>query len=189
MIAFRDNLPVITLANGQIVAFEREWLRRALSVAANRAGYADWWLADHVARSVQVWLEQVGETKTMVPVTQLTRAVRGALQVIGYAEIGERFEAAAPFSRVSLVELAQEAGDGFELAFFFALSRRLRDVMQLGGSYCELHGLEHCVKVLRRRRAWSRECAALQAEIVTFAREHTHADTAGKSGELFLYVA
>ena len=38
MIAFHNNLPVISLTNGRIVVFEREWLCRALGVAANRAG-------------------------------------------------------------------------------------------------------------------------------------------------------
>lgn len=193
MIAFRDNLPVITLANGQIVAFERSWLCRALGVAANRAGYPKWWLADHVAHSVQMWLESLGDTTTTVPVAMLTRAVRGALQVIGYAEVGECFEAAAPFARISLVEVAQQAGEGFELAFFSGLGRRLQELMRLGGSYCELHGLEPCVKVLKRKRSWSRECAALVEEIVNFARQHTRAihaaSSAGMRRELFLYVA
>ena len=185
MIAFRDNLPVIVLENGQIVAFEREWLSRALGVAAGRAGYSKWWLADHVARSVQMWLETLGEDTLAVPVAKLTRAVRAALQVIGYAEIGERFEAAAPFARISLVELAQGAGNGFELAFFYALSERMHEVLKLGGSYCEMHGLEHCVKVLRRTRSWNRKCAVLRDEIVSFARGGS--TSLGK--ELFLYVA
>ena len=189
MIAFRDNLPVITLANGQIVAFEREWLCRALGVAAHRAGYPKWWLAEHVARSVQTWLEMLGETTTTVPVAQLTRAVRGALQVIGYAEVGERFEAAVPFARISLVEVAQQAGNGFELAFFTALTRRLEGVMELGGSYCELHGMEHCVKILRKKRAWSRDCSALREEIVLFTREHTRIESERALREFFLYVA
>ena len=189
MIAFRDNLPVIVLANGNVVAFEREWLVRALGVAAGRAGYSKWWLADHVARSVQMWLETLGEDTLAVPVAKLTRAVRGALQVIGYAEIGERFEAAAPFARISLVELAQKAGNGFELAFFYSLAERMREVTKLGGSYCEMHGLEHCVKVLRRTRFWSRECAALRDEIVSFARGGSSSSELFGGKELFLYVA
>lgn len=193
MIAFHNNLPVISLTNGRIVVFEREWLCRALGVAANRAGYPKWWLADHVAKSVQMWLEQVGESTPTVPVALLTRAVRGALQVIGYAEVGERFEAVAPFSRISLLELAEEAGDGFELAFFTELGGRLREIIELGGSYCELHGIEPCVKKLRRKRAWGRDCAALRAEIVNFARQQTSLGNsscaADNRRELFLYVA
>ncbi len=192
MIAFRDGLPLIALANSQVVAFEREWLIRALNVAAQRAGYAKWWLAPHIAESVQVWLEGMPDVRVM-PVAQFTRAVRAALQVIGYAEVGERFEAAAPFSRISLIEVAQEAGNGYELAFFNTLGRRLHEVLELGGSYCELIGLETCVKLLRQKKHWCSRCDALRAEIVIFAREQSGIacrDAGDKPGrELFLHVA
>src|SRR4051812_47612579 len=56
MIALKDNLPVIQLASGQVIAFEREWLVRSLARAAARAGYAKWWLAGHVAESVATYL-------------------------------------------------------------------------------------------------------------------------------------
>ena len=45
MISLKDNLPVIQLASGQAIAFERDWLVRSLAQAAARAGYAKWWLA------------------------------------------------------------------------------------------------------------------------------------------------
>ena len=192
MIAFRDGLPLIALANSQVVAFEREWLVRALNVAALRAGYAKWWLAPHIAESVQVWLEGMPDVRVM-PVAQFTRAVRAALQVVGYAEVGERFEAASPFSRISLIEVAQEAGSGYELAFFHTLGRRLHDVLDLGGSYCELIGLETCVKLLRQKKHWCPGCDALRMEIVIFAREQSGIVCRGsedKPGrELFLHVA
>jgi hypothetical protein len=192
MIAFRDDLPLIRLPNGQSVAFDRDWLARALNLAALRCGYTKWWLATHVAGSVQVWLKTLGDER-ILPVDQLTRAVRSALQVIGYAEVGERFEAAAPFARISLVELAQEAGACFELGFFGALGRRLQDILNMGGSYCELHGLENCVKLLQQRRVWSRDCNVLREEIVAYAREQTERVRRGLEGEtapeLFLYVA
>ncbi len=191
MIAFRDGLPLIELANGQTVAFESAWLVRALNVASQRAGYPQWWLAPHVAESVRVWLRTMSDVR-LLPVAQLTRAVRAALQTIGYTEVGDRFEASAPFTRISLVEIAQEAGKCYELAFFDALGRRLRKVLQLGGNYCELIGLEQCVKLLRHRKTWSPTCNALRSEIVTFAREHTGHQCrkveGGLAKELYLHV-
>lgn len=192
MIAFRDDLPLITLPNGQAVAFDRDWLARALNLAALRCGYSKWWLATHVAGSVHAWLKTVGDNVRVLPVENLTRAVRSALQVIGYAEVGERFEASAPFARISLIEIAQEAGYCFELGFFEALGRRLRDVLNMGGSYCELHGLESCVKLLRHRKVWCRDCDVLRAEIVSFARERTEVarcQPQHPASDLFLFVA
>ena len=192
MIAFRDALPLIVLRNRRSMAFDREWLTRVLSVAALRAGHPGWWLAPHVADSVHAWLKSLNDRTTM-PVASFTRAVREALKAIGYAEIGVCFEAASPFARISLVEIAQQAGSGFELAFFATLNLRLREVFTGGGSYCELHSLEPCVKVLRQRRNWCGRCDELRSEIVTFARSHTVralGEADAKAGrDLFLHVA
>jgi hypothetical protein len=192
MIAFRDHIPLIVLPNGIAVAFDRDWLARALSVAAHRSGYAKWWLSVHVAESVHVWLKTLSD-ETVLPVKRLTEAVRSALQVIGYEEIGDRFEASAPFARISLVEIAQQAGDCFELGFFPALRRKLEEVLGMGGSYCELTGLEPCVKLLQHRKAWSRDCEALRGEIVRYARAHSEIARGPHQGdgarELFLYVS
>jgi hypothetical protein len=189
MIALRDGLPVIVLRNRRAMAFDREWLARALAVAAHRAGHSDWPLAPHVAESVHAWLATLTDRTTM-PVATFTRAVREALKAIGCGEIGERFEDASPFARISLVEIAQQAGNGFELAFFATLDARLREVFGAGGSYCELHSLGPCVKLLRQRRHWSSGCDELRAEIVTFARGHTSQAPGGSGArELFLHVA
>ena len=192
MIAFRDAIPLIVLRNRRAIAFDREWLARVLALAAHHAGHPDWSLAPHVAESVHAWMVTLTDRTTM-PAASFTRAVREALKAIGFAEIGACFEASSPFARISLVEIAQQAGNGFELAFFSALDSRLREVFQAGGSYCELHSLEHCVKVLRQRRRWSSRCDVLRAEIVTFARDYA-VQTLGSTGtqtgrELFLHVA
>ncbi len=109
MISLKDNLPVIQLPTGQVISFECEWLVRSLVQAAARAGYAKWWLASHVARSVTDYLHDQKEVNVL-PVERLTNAVQSVLQVIGYAEIGRHFVPVAPRVQVSLVEIAREAG-------------------------------------------------------------------------------
>ncbi len=192
MIALRDSMPLIVLRNRRVIAFDREWLARVLALAAHRAGHPGWALAPHVAESVHAWMGTLTDRTTM-PAASFMRAVREALKAIGFAEIGACFEAASPFARISLVEIAQQAGNGFELAFFAALDARLREVFQAGGSYCELHSLGHCVKILRQRRRWSHSCDVLRAEIVAFARDYTAQSLADfgtqSSRELFLHVA
>jgi len=192
MIAFRDGLPLLVLGNRRTIAFDREWLTRALAVAAHRAGHPGWWLAPHVAESVHAWMQSLNDHTTM-PVASFTRAVCDALKAIGCEKIGACFEETSPFARISLVEIAQQAGNGFELAFFASLDARLREVYGAGESYCELHSLERCVKILRGRSNWSSGCDELRSEIVTFVRSHT-AGALGESGahgasELFLHVA
>jgi hypothetical protein len=172
MIALKDNLPVIQLHTGQVIAFECDWLVRSLMQAASRAGYAKWWLATHVARSVTDYLHDQAEINVL-PVEQLTTAVQSVLQVIGYAEVGRHFVPAPPRVQVSLLELAREAGTGYELAFFEKLGRRIQELCREKNCHFELLGLEPCVKLLRSRKVWSRDCESLRVEIVSFAREQT----------------
>lgn len=172
MIAFYDHLPLVRLEDGRCVAFDRDWLVRSLSRAARKAGFAQWWLASHVAESVTQFLRDQSELNVM-PVERLTTAVQSVLQVIGYAEVGRFFEAGRPLAQVSLVELAREAGTGYELAFFERLGRRILELVEEEHCDFELYGLEPCVKLLRARKAWSRDCDALRAEIVSFARDQT----------------
>ena len=73
MICLKDNLPVIQLASGQAIAFERDWLVRSLTQAAARAGFAKWWLAEHVAASVTEYLREQPELNVL-PVERLTAA-------------------------------------------------------------------------------------------------------------------
>jgi len=172
MIALADGIPLVQLDDGQVVAFERDWLLRALLQAAAKAGYQKWWLAEHVTESVMAYLALQFEEK-VVSVPRLVRAVQSALQVIGYGEIAPHVAPGAPGVRLSLVELAREAGTGYELAFFDRLGRQLQTLLRNGTTYLELIDLTPCVKQLRARKCWSRECDALQAEIVSFVRTQT----------------
>jgi hypothetical protein len=192
MIALRDDLPVIVLGDRRVVAFDRGWLTRALTVAAHRAGYPNWWLAPHIAESVQSWLRTVNERPSM-PVERFLKALRAALNVIGFAKVADCFETDFPFSRISLIELAQQAGNGFELAFFERLGSALTSVLRTGGSYLELHGIEQCVRLLQQRRTWNRTCDQLRTEIVAFARDQAARASGGSRRrsrrEIFLHVA
>ena len=66
MIALLDDLPLVRLADGTTAPFEHDWLLRALSTAARKAGYPQWWLAEHVAASVTEFLRTQSET-TVLP--------------------------------------------------------------------------------------------------------------------------
>jgi len=149
-------------------------LLRALAHAAAKAGYQKWWLAEHVTESVIAYLALQFE-ENVVSVPQLVKAVQSVLQGIGYGEIAPHVAPGMPGVRLSLVELARDAGTGYELAFFEQLGRRLQTLFQNGTTYLELVGLAPCVKQLRARKCWSRECDALQAEIVSFVRTQSNA--------------
>ncbi len=178
MIALKDGLPLIQLDNGHSVNFDRAWLMRSLNRAAAKAGYPQWWLADHVAQSVTEYLRAQRETNVL-PVERLNAAVRSVLEVIGYPEVGQHFVSGRPRVKVSLVEMARDAGAGYELAFFELLGRQLQRLVCEEGCDFELLGLDRCVKLLKARKAWGRDCDALRGEIISFTRERTGQLAAG----------
>jgi hypothetical protein len=170
VIAPRDEMPLVQFEGGQVTAFDSGWLTRRLVHAAEKAGYPQWWLAEHVAASVSNYLRYrfVGNVLTT---PRLADAVSSVLQVIGYAEVARHFEPGPAPARISLLELAKKAGSGYELAFFDILGRAMQQLLDARTSYFELYDLELCVKELRARRVWARDCQALRQEIVTFLRD------------------
>jgi hypothetical protein len=172
MIAFPNDLPLIRLGNGDVVPFESDWLAQALAGAARKAGLNKWWLASHVTASVTEYLRSDNEAP-VIDVQRLEQAVRSVLQCIGYAEVSQHFQVGQPLLNISLIDLAREAGTGYELAFFELLARRLTEALASRTPHFRLIGLHACVKLLRSRKIWSRDCDQLQTEIVVFARQQT----------------
>jgi hypothetical protein len=172
MIALKDGLPLVQLTNGHSVNFDCAWLIRSLNRAAAKAGYRQWWLAEHVAGSVTEYLRGQRDGNVL-PVEELNTAVRSVLEVIGYPEVGQHFITGRPSVQLSLLELARDAGSGYELAFFELLQRHIHRLVCEQGCDFELWGLDRCVKLLKARKVWSRDCDALQAEIIAFTREQT----------------
>lgn len=169
MIALRDNLPLIRFADGQIMAFERNWLASSITQAAERAGYKKWWLAPHVIESITNYFENEFNENT-VTVRGLEKAVQSVLQVIGYGEVAGHFHAAPPPARISLEEIARDAGHGYELAFFDLLRSRLREAVEAKPQRLEICDAHRGVKMLRSAKVWRRDCSGLLDEIVNFIR-------------------
>ena len=170
MIAFKDGMPLVRFSPEEVGPFRQDWLLRSLAFAARRAGYEHWWLADHVAESVANFLKTQFEGN-VVTVPRLEKAVRSALQAIGYGEVATSFALEPPFAHIDLSEIAQKAGHGYELMFFELLSRDLLHALRSGRTYIEISGVAESVKTLKARKHWSARCSTLRAEIVTFARE------------------
>lgn len=173
MIAFRDNLPLVRFPDGQILPFERAWLSSSLARAADFAGYKKWWLVPHVTESVTNYLEQDFD-ESVVTTSRLEKAVQSVLQVIGYGDVAKHFRPAPPPVRISLAEIARDAGHGYELIFFELLRARLREAMDAHVERVEICDAHHCVKMLRSAKNWRRDCRGLLDEIVDFVREEAN---------------
>jgi len=97
--------------------------------------------------------------------------VRYVLKVIGYKEIIPHFAPSPPPISISLFEIAEQAGTGYELAFFDLLEKRIHTLIETGADNLQLCSLQTCVKHLRGVKTWTRACDALREEIVCFVRE------------------
>ncbi len=169
MIALKDDLPFVRYAGGEVEAFRPDWLLRSLAIAARRAGYEQWWLAEHIAESITCYL-RLNCRESVVPLARLENAVRSALQAIGYGEVATRFVPEPPFAQIDLPTVAARAGSGYELVFFRLLAAELDDVLRSRRTFIELNGLSDCVKALQVKKIWCQSCATLCDEIVAFIR-------------------
>ena len=70
-----------------------------------------------------------------------------------------------------MLDLALDAGAGYELAFFDGLEKRIDALVDTGTDSLQLCGLQACVKHLRGAKTWTRACDALREEVVCFVRE------------------
>jgi hypothetical protein len=170
MVAFKEEFPYLRTESGQLFEFNRDWLHAAINRAADKAGYPSWWLTDHVTESIAFYL-RLRNDESVVAFKQLSQTVRYVLKVIGYKEIIPHFAPAPPPISISLVDIAHEAGTGYELAFFDLLEKRIDTLIEIGADNLQLCSLQACVKHLRGVKAWTRACDALREEIVCFVRE------------------
>jgi hypothetical protein len=181
MVAFKEEFPYLRTDSGQLFEFNRDWLHAAITRAADEAGYPSWWLTDHVTESIAFYL-RLRNDENVVAFSQLSQTVRYVLKVIGYKEIVPHFAPSPPPISISLLDIAYEAGTGYELAFFDLLEKRISTLIETGVDDLQLCSLQSCVKHLRGVKAWTRACDALREEIVCFVREKL---TANRSVTLF----
>lgn len=170
MVSFKEEFPYLRCDSGQLFEFDRAWLHAAITRAADQAGYPSWWLTDHVTESIAFYL-RLRNDEPVVAFSQFSQTVRYVLKVIGYKEIVPYFTPAPPPISFSLLEIAWEAGAGYELAFFDALEKRINALVGVGADCLDLRGLVACVKHLQGAKAWTRGCDTLREEVVCFVRE------------------
>jgi hypothetical protein len=185
MIYLTSELPFIIDENDNLSEIDSEELISQVVCAANLAGYGQWWLADHVTESVLTYLRH-GYSEERIKLSELQKLLRSALQVVGYGDVADLLELKFNECKVSLLDLANRADCGYELAFFQLLEERVKGAMASDVHRLELFDLEHCIKKLRSAKTWNRRCETLQSEIVAYVRSHCL--TFSKSNEVRLML-
>ncbi len=175
MIAFRNFLPQVRFPDGQIVPAERPWLQDSL--AARPRMRATKVVARSPCDRERDELPRAGFRRECGDHVPAGKAVQSVLQVIGYADVAKHFRASPPPTRISLADLARDAGHGYELVFFDLLRAKLREALDSNAEKVEICDAHHCVKLLRSAKNWRTDCRGLLDEIVVFIRDETNVHT------------
>jgi hypothetical protein len=169
VIALRNHLPLLHQGGGSYSAIRRDWLCFCLQRAAEKSGYDRWWLVEHIVSSVICYLGTTYQNN-IITENHLGDIVLSVLQAIGYAEVALHFQTLDLPFELSLIDLAQEAGAGYELSFFRLLKERVQPALSNQASNLDFYGLKQCVRHLQSAKTWSRSCSELRNEIVEFLR-------------------
>jgi len=170
VISLIGSRPAIQVGRHQVIQYDTAWLGVALRRAASAAERDDFPFVDEIRLGIEKYLE----TKcplTLLPLPDLFERVRHMLVRIGCETIAAKLEALAPPVPLSLVRLAKEAGNGFELAFFGLLRDELTELHAAGAEEIRFTGLREAAHVLANTEKWDSRCEAFLADIRAFLGE------------------
>ncbi len=169
MISFIGNRPALQIGPYQVIDYDMAWLDLALERAVAAADLGDFPFVVDIRNGVSQYLETKCPLR-LLPLGDLFERVKRMLNTIGCSEIAKNLEILAPPVRVSLVQAAMTAGNGFELAFFETLRMELCLLRAAGAEEVHFTGVRDSAMILRGAAKWNKACEALLQEINDFLR-------------------
>ena len=131
MIAFIANRPALQIGRHQVFDYDTSCLEEALRRAARAADQEDFPFVHDIHSGVVKYLETKC-TLRLLTLNDRYERVRKMLMKIGCVKIADELKPLAPPLTLSLVESANEAGNGFELAFFERLRAEISELRVAG---------------------------------------------------------
>ncbi len=170
MIALPNQLPLLQYGDHEVDQYESRWLKDSITEAAHKAGHNDWWFANEIAQAVIEYLRH-RFAGTVITIDALYDKIEQVLSHLGWRDIASALQVEPPPIRISLVEIATEAGSGYELNFFELLRRRVREIASISPRQIQVYGLRDAVMEICGAKRWSQRCDSLRAEIIETVRE------------------
>ncbi len=158
---------MLKIGRHHVAHYGTDWLSEALRRAAHAAEHENFPFIDEIRDGVFHYLETKCPLR-LLPVTELVNRVRRMLVEIGCKPIAERLEPFAPPVTVSLQEVARDAENGFELAFYESLRAEIRDLRDEGAREIRFTGIRDAVLHLAGAPKWNRHCESLLADLRGF---------------------
>ncbi|MFZ4116460.1 MAG: hypothetical protein ACOYK6_07035 [Chthoniobacterales bacterium] len=172
MIALRHGIPLVMTPRGHATCFNKQWITAALKQAAERSGQEHWSLSEAITDAIAIYLQQEFEG-TIIRLSQLEHVIQTLLISLHHRDVATCFSLPDPPIYLSLVDLVQEAGTGYELAFFQLLRKRLQESAESSSLRLEIADLEPCLRLLKHRLRLGRH-DLLRDEIVNYIRRYGH---------------
>ena len=167
MIVLPQDLPLITLSNGYSFSFQKSWIKNALQSTASEQGYGSWWLAGELAESVEIYLRREWNRNT-ITILEVEAIIKKLLLSLHFSDLAATFFLPPPPTTISLLELAKEAGESYELLFFQLLKRRLEKAAQSSAEQLEIYGLDASVRHLFHHKRLGRK--ETKGQIINYIR-------------------
>lgn len=164
MVCQPNVLPLLKFGDYEVVSYEARWLSDEITKAASKAGHEDWFFAGDITRAVIEYLKN-RFPKNTITIEELYKKIETALSFMGCDDIARTLEIVPPPVRISLMDIAHEAGSGFELEFFRILREKLIDTERCGTSQIICCELRRAVKHLCGAGRWNSLCQDLAEEI------------------------
>lgn len=164
MISFIGNRPALQIGRYQVIDYDTAWLDDALRRAALAADHEDFPFVEEICNGIVEYLETKCPLR-LLQLDDLFARLRKMLVKIGCTSIAEKLEPLAPPVTVSLVRVAMEVGNGFELGFFETLRSELANLRSAGAEEIRFVGLRQCILILRGAQHWNKGCELLMQEI------------------------
>ncbi|MCX6846139.1 MAG: hypothetical protein NTU84_06205 [Verrucomicrobia bacterium] len=170
MIAFIANRPALQIGRHQVFDYDTSCLEEALRRAARAADQEDFPFVNDIHSGIVKYLETKC-TLRLLTLNDLYERMRKMLMKIGCMKIAGELKPLAPPLTLSLVESANEAGNGFELAFFEMLRAEISELREAGAEKILFTGLRESSLILQGSTKWNKHCERMLSEMDAFLRK------------------
>jgi len=167
VIAFIANRPALQIGRHQVFDYDTSCLEEALRRAARAADQEDFPFVHDIHSGVVKYLETKC-TLRMLTLDELYERMRKMLMKIGCVKIADELKPLAPPLTLSLVESANEAGNGFELAFFEKIRAEIGELRKAGAEKILFTGLRESLLILQGSSKWNKHCERMLTELEAF---------------------
>lgn len=151
MICITGNMPVLQIGRHQISNYPTDWIEEALHRAAQSSHGQDLPFIADIRDGILHYLQNRCSLK-LLTLEELYERMRQMLKKVGCPAIARNLPLVAPPLTISLVEAAQEAGNGFELVFFKILREEFQELHHYGVEKIHFADLAECARILRGRK-------------------------------------